>query len=155
MFPVIVESTMKEQTALSHPLYSFPRARGESGDTASCLCADTARLVLSLSIGSGARAFVGRSIFTVGAKRFRYTDMVSRPRAHRQKHRHCWCQMLPLRGSIVHTRFHWYRRSGFHDTPLQSNVKCDVYIRKELYVMLCSQVARPRFKGFCLCSFTS
>ena len=27
-------------------------------------------------------------------------------------------------------------------------MKCDVYIRKELYAMLCSQVARPRFMDF-------
>ena len=33
--------------------------------------------------------------------------------------------------------------SGFHDTSLQSNMKCDVYIRKELYAMSCCQVARP------------
>ena len=33
--------------------------------------------------------------------------------------------------------------SGFHDTSPQSNMKCDVYVSKELYAMSCCQVARP------------
>ena len=40
-------------------------------------------------------------------------------------------KLLPLRGSILLTRFHWYRSSGFHDAPLPSNMKCDLCIRKE------------------------
>ena len=53
----------------------------------------------------------------------------------RQKHFHCWCQTLPLRRSIVPAR-------------LQCNMKCVVYIRKELCTMSCCQLARPRFMGF-------
>ena len=33
---------------------------------------------------------------------------------------------------------------GFHDTSLQSNMKCDVYICKELYAMSRCHVARPQ-----------
>lgn len=39
-------------------------------------CADTPRSVLLLSIGSGARVLVARSIFTVSAKRFRYAEVL-------------------------------------------------------------------------------
>ena len=37
--------------------------------------------------------------------------------------------------------------SGFHDTSFLITMKCDVDIRKDLYVMSCSQVARPFSKG--------
>ena len=42
-------------------------------------CEDTPRSVLSLSIGSGARVLVARSIFTVSAKRFRYAEVLFLP----------------------------------------------------------------------------
>ena len=76
---------------------------------------------------------------------------------------------FPLRGSFVPAKFHWRRSQRIHDTTIRSNMKRDVYIRKELYdvvlssgttivqkccvytreelcAMSCCQVARPRSK---------
>ena len=93
------------------------------------LCADTARIVFSLSVGSGALMFVTRNISllapnasvvlfysttyelpvgynnTVGPERSRCPGELFKPkglRAPRRKHHHCWHQTHPLRGSIVH-----------------------------------------------------
>ena len=55
-----------------------------------------------------------------------------------RKYFHCWRQMLPLRGSVI-ARINWYR---FHETSLQYNMKCHVYICKELYAVSCFHVAR-------------
>ena len=38
-------------------------------------------------------------------------------------------------------------RPRIHDTSFQSNIKCDVYIRKELYALPCCHMARPCSKG--------
>ena len=68
----------------------------------------------------GGRAVPTRDvdILTVGGKRVRFAE------------------------GLFQTGFSGTRVSGFYDTSLQSNMKCDVYIRKELYAMLCSQVAQ-------------
>ena len=71
-----------------------------------------------------------RNNFTGGAKCFRYAK------------------------AMFHPSFTDAEASGFHETSLQSNMKCDVYVRKELYAMSCCYVARPpssnRFRIFAL-----
>ena len=61
------------------------------------------------------------------------------------------CQGVPLlvpsasrcAEALFHPSLTDAEASGFHDTSLQSNMKCDVYVRKELYAMSCCHVARP------------
>ena len=49
-------------------------------------------------------------------------------------HHHCWRQTPPLHGSVVHHCFAGTGTADFHDTTLQGNTKCDVYIHRELAV---------------------
>ena len=55
--------------------------------------------------------------------------------------------MLAANGSVAEALyppvFVGTRVGGFHDTSLQSNMKCDVYICKGLYAMSRCHVARP------------
>ena len=66
------------------------------------LCADTARIVFSLSVGSGALFFRYQKHITVGAKRFRCIVLLEDLRAPSRLQQHCWPRTHPLRGSIVH-----------------------------------------------------
>ena len=50
---------------------------------------------------------------------------------HRRRHHHCWRRTLPSRGSVVPAKL---PASGIHVTSFQSNMECNVYIRKYLYV---------------------
>ena len=47
-------------------------------------------------------------------------------------------RIFPLRGSFVPAKFHWRRSQRIHDTSFRSNMKRDVYIRKELYDVVLS-----------------
>ena len=56
--------------------------------------------------------------------------------------------MLAANGSVAEALYQpgfvGTRVGGFHDTSLQSNMKCDVYICKELHAMSRCHVARPQ-----------
>ena len=80
------------------------------------------------------------NILSVCGKCFRWRNFFSSPRG---KHPQCLRQTLLLRGSIVTAKFHWYKSQRIpRHFSLQSSMKCDVYIRKELYAISRCQVAR-------------
>ena len=99
-----------------------PRSTTYSG-----LCADTTRLVLSLSIGFGARVLVARSIFTVGAKRCRRTDVLIRTQISIRLR--ILTQLAP-NVTVGAKRFR-YTEVSFQP-GYRCNMKCVVYTRKEL-----------------------
>ena len=89
---------------------------------------------------SSPRQASGHEHSNVCAQWFRSAELLF---GTRREHPHCSRQTLPFRGSLVYTKFHWYMFSGFHDTSLQSKMRCVIYIRKVLCIMSCCQVARP------------
>ena len=91
--------------------------------------------------------FVRHDHFTAGVKRFYYAEVFSSPSAHELPdgdnipvgvERSCHAEVL----------FQQFSACGILVAPLQSNMECDVYIRKELYAISCCLVARPCSNGF-------
>ena len=120
----------------------------------------------SNGVPSPTSAFIdGFRLLLFGVKRVSYAVIARVLRSPGRKHLHCWLQISPLadvlfqpvtetssvlaaNGSVAEALYQpgfvGTRVGGFHDTSLQSNMKCDINICKELYAMSRCHVARPQ-----------
>ena len=105
-------------------LFQFRFARPSSQTETSSLLAPNASVARKCCSSPRSTSSPDGNTIAVGAERF-----------HRAR---VWYQ----------SNFNAQEASGFHDISFQNIMKCDIYIRKELYAMSCCQVTRPCSKGF-------